>query len=110
MHYQKIFHPNRPKGSGEKQRKTEKVGLFWLFFEDSAVPEGRMLMRTKNLDSPANFTLENIYPTVLSKWSHNRKRCFTVTKSQIGTLSDLLFHAGSNKTGPKLIRPTVLAI
>ena len=64
MHYQKIFHPNRPKGSGEKQRKTEKLGVFWLFFEDSAVPEGQILMRTKNLDSPGNFTLEIIYPTV----------------------------------------------
>ena len=64
MHYQKIFHPNRPKESGEKQRKNEKVGVFWLFFEDSAIPEGRILMRTKNLDSPGNFTLENIYPSV----------------------------------------------
>ena len=64
MHYQKKFHPNRPKGSGEKQRKTEKLGVFWLFFEDSAVPEGRILMWTKKLDSPGNFTLENIYPTV----------------------------------------------
>ena len=44
----KKFHPNRPKESGEKQQKTEKVGVFWLFFEDSAVPEGRILMRTKN--------------------------------------------------------------
>ena len=60
----KKIHPNRPKGSGEKQRKTEKVGVFLLFFEDSAVPEGRILMRTKKLDSPGNFTLENIYPTV----------------------------------------------
>ena len=47
---------------------------------------------------------------VLSKWSHNRKRCFKVTQSEIGTLSNLIFHAGSNKTGPKLIRPTVLEI
>ena len=60
----KKIHPNRPKGSGEKQRKTEKVGVFWLFFEDSAVPEGRILMRTKKLDSPGDFTLENIYPTI----------------------------------------------
>ena len=54
----KKFHPNRPKGSGENERKTEKVGVFCLFFEDSAVPQGRIL------DSSGNFTLENIYPTV----------------------------------------------
>ena len=64
MHHQKKFHRNRPKGSGEKERKTEKVGVFCLFFEDSAVPEDRILMRTKNLDSPGNSTLENIYTTV----------------------------------------------
>ena len=64
MHYQKKLHPNWPKRSAEKQRKTEKLGVFWLFFEDSAVPEGRILIRTKNLDSPGNFTLEIIYPTV----------------------------------------------
>ena len=65
MHYQKEFHPNRPKGSGEKQRKTEKVGVFWMFFEDSAVPEGRILMRIKNLDSPGDFTLKtSIQPSV----------------------------------------------
>ena len=63
MHYQKKIHPNRPKGSGEKQRKTEKVCVLAVF-KDSAVPEGRILMRTKNLDSLGNFTLENIYPTV----------------------------------------------
>ena len=44
------------------------------------------------------------------KWFQNRKRCFKITKSQMGTLSDRLFHAESNKTGPKLIRPTVLEI
>ena len=64
MYYQNFFRPNRPKGSGEKQRKTEKVGFFWRFFANSVVPESRILMRTKNLDSPGDFTLENIYPTV----------------------------------------------
>ena len=60
----KKIRPNRPNGSGEKQRKTAKVGVFWLFFANRVVPEGRILMRTKNLDSPGDFTLENIYPTV----------------------------------------------
>ena len=39
---------------------SEKVGVFWPFFENIFVPECRILMRTKKLNSPGNFTLENI--------------------------------------------------
>ena len=46
-----------------KWAKTRKSGCFLAFFENIFVPEGRILMRTKKLNSPGNFTLENICPT-----------------------------------------------
>ena len=39
---------------------SEKNGCFLAFFENIFVPEGWILMRTKNVNSSDNFTLENI--------------------------------------------------
>ena len=47
--------PNPPIGSGENERKTVKVGVFWAYFANIFVPEGQILMTTKNLNSPGNF-------------------------------------------------------
>ena len=39
------------------------MGVFWPYFANIFVPEGQILMRTKNLNSPSNFALEIIFPT-----------------------------------------------
>ena len=59
----KKIHPNRLIGSGENERKTEEVGVFWPIFAIIFVPEGQILMRIKKLNSPGNFTSENVCST-----------------------------------------------
>ena len=47
---------------------TVKVGVLWPYFANIFVPEGQILMTTKNLNSPGNFELETIFPTFCSAY------------------------------------------
>ena len=63
-----FFCPNRPIGSGGNERKTVKVGVFWPYFANIVVPEGQILMTTKNLNSPGNFEMETLFLTFCSAY------------------------------------------
>ena len=60
-----FFCPNRPIGSAENDRK---VGVLWPYFANIFVPEGQILMTTKNLNSPGNFEMETLFLTFCSAY------------------------------------------